>query len=94
VKVKELLAVVSNPTMLRIMRGTEDLYTGYKGVMHYEHGNAPEWMEETVKGFAAVPEIRHKQYREKGLMEPMLPEEMPQYSFSDLMMTLYYTITI
>ena len=93
-KVKELLDVVTNPTMLRIMRGKNDLYTGYKGMVHYEHGNEPEWMEETVKEFAAVPEIRHKQYREKGLTEPLLPEEMPQYSFSDLMMTLYYTITI
>lgn len=93
-KVKELLDVVTNPTMLRIMRGKKDLYTGYKGMVHYEHGNEPEWMEETVKKFAAVPEIRHKQYREKGLTEPLLPEEMPQYSFSDLMMTLYYTITI
>lgn len=93
-KVKELLAVVTNPTVLRIMRGQEDLYIGYKGMAHYECGNEPEWMEETVKGFAAVPEIRHRRYREKGLMEPMLPEELPEYSFSDLMMTLYYTITI
>lgn len=93
-KVKELLDVVPNPTMLRIMRGKEDLYTGYKGVMHYEQGNEPEWMEEMVKGFAAVPEIRHRKYREKGLMEPLLPEEMPQYYFRDLMITLYYTITI
>ena len=93
-KVKEFLAVVPDPTMLRIMRGKEDLYAGYKGMVHYEQGDAPGWMEATVKGFAAVPEIRHKQYREKGLMEPLLPEEMPQYSFNDLMMTLHYTITI
>lgn len=93
-KVKELLAVVSNPAMLRIVRGKEDLYIGYKGMMGYEIKGVPDWMEETVKKFAAAPEIRHRQYRELGMMEPLLPEEMPQYAFSDLMMTLYYTITI
>lgn len=93
-KVKELLDVTSNLTMLRIVQGKKDLYIGYKGMIHYECKEAPEWMEETVKGFENVLEIRHKQYREKGLMKPLLPEALPQYSFSDLMMTLYFTITI
>ena len=40
----------------------------------------------------AVPEIRHRQWRERGLVAPLLPEQLPQYKFQDLMMTLYYTI--
>lgn len=95
-KVGELLSTVTDPVMVRIIRGKEELYAGYKGMLPYEYEDEgmPDWMEDTVKGFAAVPEIRDKHYREKGLMEPLLSEELPQYSFSDLTMTLYYTIKI
>lgn len=47
-----------------------------------------------VKRFCPVPEIRHKEWKKRGLMPPMKPEETPEFSFSDLQMTLYNTIYI
>lgn len=47
-----------------------------------------------VKEFAFSQEIRHKDWEKLGLISPMQPEEMTDYSFSDLMMKLYYKMTI
>lgn len=47
-----------------------------------------------VKRFCPVPEIRHKEWKKRGLMPSMKPEETPEFSFSDLQMTLYNTIYI
>lgn len=51
------------------------------------------WRAE-VKDFAVVPDIRHKDWQKLGLMKPLEPGEHPQYKFSDLTMTLYYTFFI
>lgn len=42
----------------------------------------------------AVPEITHRRWKELGLMKPLEPEQTAQYKFSDLQMSLYYTIYI
>lgn len=47
-----------------------------------------------VKEFTFYPEIRHKEWEKRGLDSPMQPEEMPDYSFSDLIMKLYYRMKI
>lgn len=89
----EFEKLLHGPDMLRIIREKKTIYAGYFGVM--EHSGAPELNDienAEVVGFRAIPEIRHKKWRELGLDAPMLPEQLPQYSFSDLMMTLYYTI--
>lgn len=51
------------------------------------------WQAE-VKDFAVVPDIQHKDWQKLGLMKPLEPGEHPQYKFSDLTMTLYYTFCI
>ena len=42
----------------------------------------------------AVPEITHRRWKELGLMKPLEPDQTAQYKFSDLQMSLYYTIYI
>ncbi len=37
-----------------------------------------------VEDFKFHLDIKHKQWKEKNLMKPLMPEETPQYSFSDL----------
>lgn len=91
---REMLDTITNPTMVRIVKNGQDLYTGYKGSMTERFEAMPEWAQEEVEKFAAVPEIRHKRWKQMGLMPPLHPEETPQYSFSDLQMTIYYTITL
>lgn len=46
------------------------------------------------KRFRAIPEITHRKYKERGLIAPMKPEETPDYSFRDLQLCIYHTITI
>lgn len=56
---------------------------------------APEDLQKaTVKEFNLYQEIRHKDWEKLGLDAPMQPEETPDYRFSDLMMKLYYKMTI
>lgn len=94
-KVGEFLAAISNTNILRIEKDGRGIYTGYLGMLPYEDSGMYEVVRDAeIKHFAVVPEIRHKEWRERGLTEPLLPDEAAQYSFRDLQMTLYYTIKI
>ena len=53
-----------------------------------------KYIRHEVKKFRAVPEITHRHWKELGLMKPLEPEQTAQYKFSDLQMSLYYTIYI
>ena len=96
--VKELTDVLSNIERVRITKGRgnkyerskADLYIGWLGELK---ANPKTWKAE-VKHFAAEPDIKHKNWRELGLMQPLEPGKYPQYSFSDLTMSIYYTIYI
>lgn len=101
--VKELTDVLSNIERVRITKGRggkyerskDDLYIGWLGELKAspEHIRPETWNAE-VKHFAAVQDIKHKKWRELGLMQPLEPGRYPQYSFSDLTMSTYYTIYI
>lgn len=92
-KFAEFEKLLHGPDMVRIIRGKKDIFVGYYGVMQYIDAEKIEAIRGTeMIDFRAVPEIRHRKWKEKGLDAPMLPEQLPQYAFSDLMMTIYYTI--
>lgn len=94
-KAGEFFGLISKSEMLRIVQGGKEIYTGYLGMMVYSGDAVHEAVRDAeIKRFSAVPEIRHRDWRRLGLDSPLHPEEMPQYSFSDLQMTLYYTIEI
>lgn len=95
----DLMGLLSNPDRIRIFRGDDELFTGYvayvNGTFQGEDLQSIGLTgEETVKKYRAMPEVRHKEWKERGLMEPLMPAEMEEYSFSDLMMSLYHVITI
>lgn len=97
--VGQFLEKVDASHMIRIQKGGKDVFCNYLGTLRLIVGRQDDeglaqLLEEEVKNFAAIPEIRHRQWKSKGLMQPLRPEDMPTYSFSDLQMTLYYTITI
>ena len=72
---------------IRVIKGEEELYMGYIGnFIPYEVFT--KLKDKTVKRFYHYMELRHKRYEE------LHPEETPDYSFSDLQMTCYYTIEI
>ena len=91
-KLREFIGVFEQSERLRIVKDGKEIYTGYKALMEYAELEAV--MDAEVKRFCPVLEIRHKEWKKRGLMPPMKPEETPEFSFSDLQMTLYNTIYI
>lgn len=94
--VGQFLEKIESSCMIRIRKNGEDVLYGYLGSLRLDaKGEGLEKLiNEEVQHFAALPEIRHRQWKDKGLMPPLCPEATPTYSFSDLQMTLYYIITL
>ena len=59
------------------------------GMLQYE-----ALMAEEVTRLKEKVDITHKRYKELGLMQPLHPEETPNYSFSDLQLTIYREIIL
>ncbi len=92
--VGEFLEKIDSPDKLRIMQQDTEMYVGYCGSLIFDEETYKDIKDREVKKFRAVPEIRHKRWKELNLMKPLKPDETPDFSFSDLQMTLYYTILI
>ena len=94
-KLGEFLKLINDSAMLRIVKNGADVYVGYlRKLRMLPAQEADELAQEAVLKFQAVPEIRSKDWKEKNRASPLMPDEMPEYKFEDLMMTLYYTIYI
>lgn len=93
IRLKDFLAILHQSDRLQIFKDGKPIYTEHLALIVHNPQIEAE-MDAVITKFRAVPEIKHKQWRERGLMAPMEPEEMPQYAFSDLQMQLYYTIYI
>lgn len=100
---EQFIEPIHNITRIRIVKGKgsryetgeADVYIGWLGILREDKSQISKeiWRAE-VKDFAVVPDIRHKDWQKLGLMKPLEPGEHPQYKFSDLTMTLYYTFFI
>lgn len=91
--VREILDTLAPSDHVIIRRGDEQLYNGYAASTVHED-TTKGLMMARVKKLTFYPEIRHKQYKEKGLLAPMNPEDTPAYEFKDLVLRLYYIIGI
>lgn len=83
ITVKDFLEKITNPDRIKIVKGEEVLFAGY-----------PDILEAEMVSFRIDPEIRAKDWKARGLMAPIEPEQAPDYKFSDLEMKLYYKICI
>lgn len=92
--VGELFETIENPDRVRIVQQGEDVFVGYLGMLKSDTKVFDKIKDETVSKFRAVPEIRHRRWKELNLMRPLEPDETPDFAFSDLQMSLYYTIHI
>ena len=98
-RVKEFIGRLDRSDRLRIMEGKAEAYVGYLAAFKpfADHEISEEYRKYSgheVKKFRAVPEITHRRWKELGLMKPLEPDQTAQYKFSDLQMSLYYTIYI
>ena len=87
--VKEFIGTLESSDRLRIIEDRAEVYVGYLAAFKPFAYSGHE-----VKKFRAVPEITHRRWKELGLMKPLEPDRTAQYKFSDLQMSLYYTIYI
>ena len=90
-KLEEVLKLLLPPDRLRIIRGDKTIFIGYRANFKRTEEKGRTGQEEVEK-LRAIPELRSKFWKEKGLMPPCEPELLAQYSFSDLEMKLYYDI--
>ena len=95
-KLEDFVKVIENADRLRIFKDEKEVYVGFLALLVPIHGQGGNEVYECIrngeiKKFRAVPEIRHKKWEELNLMRPLQPEETPEFSFSDLQMSLYYT---
>ena len=89
----DIVAVMSGPDRVRITKGSNELFAGYLGnLVHMAEYEA--LMAEEVTRLKEKVDITHKRYKELGLMQLLHPEETPNYSFSDLQLTIYRGIIL
>lgn len=88
---KDIMPYLHNPDRVQVIKDGEVIFTGYKASLEMQQLTS-KLMDMEVESFRTIPEIKHKKWKELGLMKPLMPEETPEYSFSDLQLTLYYTI--
>jgi hypothetical protein len=94
-KAGDILELLQSSDRIRIMNGETELYCGYKGMINFAEGiNEEELMKEELKEYRVSVEIRHRKWKELGLMAPLQPGETEQYRFADLQMSLYHIIEV
>lgn len=92
--VSDIMTILESPDRVRIMQGDVEICNQYFANIKEDKELIEKYKDTQVKRFRVIPEIRHKRWKELNLMQPLEPEETPSFSFSDLQMTLYYTILI
>lgn len=79
---------IDRSALAKLEVGGKVMYSGFMGLM-------PDiFRGYQVKQVYCEPEIRRKDWEYAGFMPPMNPELLPQYSFADLDMKLYYKIVV
>ena len=91
---EEFVKLLENSDRLRILKGEKEVFVGWLALLVMHNEMYERMRTDAVKKFKAIPEIRHRQWKERNLMKPLEPDETPEFLFSDLQMNLYYTIYI
>lgn len=89
---EEFIKLLDNSDRMRILKDQKEVFIGWLAMLAMHNEMYEEIRTDAVKKFRAVPEIRHRQWKERNLMKPLEPDETPEFLFSDLQMNLYYTI--
>lgn len=91
---EEFVKLLENSDRLRILKDGKEVFVGWLAMLVMYNEMYERMRTDAVKKFKAIPEIRHRQWKERNLMKPLEPDETPEFLFSDLQMNLYYTIYI
>lgn len=106
-KLSEQLKVIATSNRIRIIQGKHGnrdpeldpnlkiLYCGYLASIQYADAST-EFLarDPEVVHMIAYMEVRHRQFKERGLFPPYEPEITRMYEFKDLTIFQYYDIYI
>lgn len=93
IKLQELEGYLENSDRVRIYQDGKEIFTGFW--WFFRHGSLyPNARGNDVIRMRATEEVRHRNWKEKGLDRPLQPDETPDYYFRDLQIKLYYKIYI
>lgn len=93
VTVEELVNLTNKTGKLRVFEGKEQQYIGYMfDLIEYKQELWQRWKHKLVKSFGFHLDIRHKNWKELGLMEPLEPDSIASYQYSDMQEEVYYEI--
>ena len=93
----QILELLQGPDILKIMdkETGEVLFKGYKGILVQDTDDfITLYGVKPIKKYHVHCEIRNKEWARRGLVAPMLPEALPQYSFKDMQVNLIHEIEI
>lgn len=95
-KLYELLQVIPPSARTRILKNRKEVFRGYRGNIDERqfHLLPFDYEREEVQEFRFATDIYAKDYKQRGLMPPIDPKAIPDMSFSDLNLVIYYEITI
>lgn len=89
----EVINVMTALDLVQILKGETEIYHGYLANIQYTP-RYEQYKELEVVKLTNHLDIKHKRYKELGLMQPLHPEQTPDYEFSDLRLTLYKVIIL
>ena len=97
--VEEFIGTLESSDRLRIIEGKAEVYVGYLAAFkpfadHEISEEYRKYREHEVKKFRAGAGDNAQTLERAGAYEPLEPDQTAQYKFSDLQMSLYYTIYI
>ena len=89
---EQALGYLAGSDRLILHENEQAIFTGYVGMLPPEIKE--RLADKEVTGYRCHLDIKHKEWKERGLMQPLQPDELAQYSFSDLQLSLYYCIYV
>ena len=94
ITVEQILNLMSNPDTVLIEEDGRTIFAGFLGVFREYSPEYEAVKDRPVKRVSIKTDISHKKWKELGLLSPLEPDKLPEYSFSDLQMTIYRLIQI
>lgn len=88
---QEFIKLLAQSDRLRIVKNETEIFIGFLALFVMQEVYE-DVRYHAVKKFRAIMEIRPKNWKKLGLEEPIEPYILPEFSFSDMQMNLYYTI--
>lgn len=94
ITVEQILDLMDNPDTILIEENGQTIFAGYLATFQHHSAEYEAVKDKPVKHVGIRTDISHKRWKELGLLSPIEPDRLPEYSFSDLQLTIYRLVVI